>query len=106
MAVPNLPFYLKSDKLLEIWTTWLPILLQPITGEGAKAWTTFFLNVDLLRQLSEAVPHDTKKAVLDAGVMWDGTGWNTSKASKKLWDMVGVGLVSGDVNQYKDAFIN
>jgi hypothetical protein len=80
-------------------------LLQPTTGEGAKAWASFFLNVDLVRQFSEAMPHDTKKAVLDAGVLWDGTGWNTSKASKKLWDVAGVGLVSGDVNQYKDAFV-
>ncbi len=72
-------------------------LLQPTTGEGAKAWASFFLNVDLVRQFSEAVPHDTKKAV---GLLWDGTCWNTSKASKKLWDVAGVGLVSGDVNQY------
>ena len=83
----------------------VPNLLQPTTGDGAKAWASFFLNGHLVRQVSDNIPQDTKKAILDAGVLWDGTGWNTSKASKRLWDVVGVGLVSSDVNVYKDAFV-
>ncbi len=80
-------------------------LVATLRVKAPRRGHRFSLNVDLKRQFWEAVPHDIKKAVLDAVVLWDGMGWNTSKASKKLWDVAGIGLVSGDVNKYNDAFV-
>ena len=54
----------------------VPNLLLPTTEDGSKARLLFFLNGDLVRQLTDTVPKEAKKAILDAGVMWEGAGWN------------------------------
>ena len=50
--------------------------------------------------------HDKQAAeLLRQGARWQGTSWNTSRASKALHAITGVPLVSGDFTQYVNAFL-
>ena len=42
--------------------------------------------------------------LLKAGASWNGSGWNTGRASKALHDLVGVPLVTSDFSEYRNAF--
>ena len=44
-------------------------------------------------------------AILSAGELWQGEGWTTGRASKALYQVAGVPLVSPEVKDYKGAFL-
>ena len=70
-----------------------------------KAWSAFFLNPELVRQVATGVEKDKAAEVLRAGASWNGTGWNTGRASKQLHELVGVPLVTSDLVNYQNAFL-
>ena len=43
--------------------------------------------------------------LLNAGTCWQGGGWNSSSASKKLYELVGVPILSSDFSVYRGAFL-
>ena len=43
--------------------------------------------------------------LLTAGACWQGGGWNSSSASKKLYELVGVTIVSSDLSVYRGIFL-
>ena len=65
----------------------------------------FFLNVRLVRNILTIVTPEQASAILAAGTRWDGTGWNTTRAAKALYDICNVALVTGEVRTYKEAFL-
>ena len=78
-----------------------------LTGEGDvfnKAWEAFLFNVDRLTE-AKSLPHDKLLQVLTAGLRYDGSGWNTSKASQALWDITGVALVRSNFQFYRDIWL-
>ena len=43
--------------------------------------------------------------VLSQGQKWNGMGWTTSRASRVVYELTGVPLVSSKVEEYRDAFL-
>ena len=68
-------------------------------------WKEFFLNVDMVQCITEEIDHDIANGILAAGTNWNGDGWNSTSASKTLFDITGVPLVAGDFSVYRDAFL-
>ena len=66
--------------------------------EHGDAWKKFFLDVDLVKDVSLALTSDVsaQMAVIAAGGLWQGGGWNSSQASKRLYSLTGVPVVSSD----------
>ena len=75
--------------------------------EHGDAWKKFFLDVDLVKDVSLALTSDVsaQMAVIAAGGLWQGGGWNSSTASKRLYSLTGVPVVSSDFSVYRGAFL-
>jgi len=82
-------------------------LLQQLLEGDENTWSTFVFDVDKARALTPELENDKEraKAVLAAGGAWNCTGWNTSIASKKLWQSIRVPLVSSEGKEYLHAWL-
>ena len=80
-------------------------LLQGDEGEGKQAWAEFLFNIPLARSFLTHVPKDTTTACLNQGIKWGGLGWTTSRASRVVYELTGVPLVTSRVEDYRDAFL-
>ena len=69
------------------------------------AWSTFFLNELLVRQAVAEADQVVAAEVLKAGSNWNGSGWNTGRASKRLHDLVEVPLVTSNFTEYQNSFL-
>ena len=65
-----------------------------------EAWRTFFFNVEQVQKLSADMTSNLALPLLNAGTCWQGGGWNSSSASKKLYELVGVPILSSDFSVY------
>ena len=77
-------------------------LVPSLSQEGPQFesnWSQFLFNIDMALRLKEKSKEDVM-AVLTAGGRWNGTGWNTGRASKVLWDLSGVGI-----DHYRDCWL-
>ena len=84
-------------------------LLQQLLDQGQaevfhNAWSGFFLDPEKVRQLEGIIDQDTGADVIKACAHWNGSGWNTGKASKRLHDLTSVPLVTADFSEYRNAF--
>ena len=97
----------EEPKALKMTTqTFLQQLVAVEDGEAFNAaWDAFFLDPVRVVELSPLVTKEIAAAVLQAGVNWNGSGWTTSRASKQLFSLVNVALVSGDIGQYRNSFL-
>ena len=43
--------------------------------------------------------------VVEAGARWSGTGWDTTKCTKAVRSLTGVGQVTTKLKEYHDAFL-
>ena len=89
LAVPNSPRM----------ASFVEALKNMDTPEGQEAWRQFLFNVDKLKELG-SLETEVASAVLAAGTTWQGAGWNSTTASRALYDKVGLGLVTADFGQY------
>ena len=71
-------------------------LLQP---DISAVWSKFLFDVARAKTLQN-LDKDVAAEVLQAGLRFDGTGWNTSSASKALHAITNVPLVSSSVKAY------
>ena len=55
--------------------------------------------------LNDIIDSEKASAILATGVKWQGGGWNTSRASKTLYDLTGVPLVTADFTQYRNSYL-
>lgn len=83
----------------------LQVLQDPGHPEFEAAWNTFFLDVSRVQSLAGNVDSGTGHRLLSAGLNWSGSGWNSSKASKTLWELTGVPLVKAQWVDYRNAFL-
>ena len=80
--------------------------LLAVEAEGfSDVWKEFFMNVDQVRSLGEIGDRQAAGSLLMAGRNWNGSGWNTGKASRQLHQLTSVPLVSGTFGHYLDAFL-
>ena len=77
-----------------------------IVDEQARvnAWTEFLFNIDQVKLLGCPASVLTKQ-VLAAGAEWPDTGWNTSSASKRVWSLTGIALVSAQLSDYLHSWL-
>ena len=78
-------------------------LVQALTSvEGAafsKCWAEFLFDTDKLQKVREA-GQEALTAVVTSGMRYTGIGWTSSRASRTLYDLTGVGIVSADFKTY------
>ena len=73
-------------------------------GDGTT-WSDFFFDIPQAKKLTAILNPDSARSVLAAGEAWNGAGWNTGKASRKLWEAIRVPLVNSDITEYKHAWL-
>jgi hypothetical protein len=73
--------------------------------EFNQAWSEFFLQPARFKEIQPLIQGHLGQDLLKNGQAWVRTGWNTGSASKQLFELVGVPLVSNDFNQYKLAWL-
>ena len=59
-----------------------------------EAWKYFLFNVEKVRQVTDTIDEGEKAEILAAGALWKGSGWNSSSASKRLYDLTSVPILS------------
>ena len=69
------------------------------------SWNLFFMDVQKVREIGSLLTPQLASALLAAGQQWKGSGWNTSKASKTLFNLTGVPLVKSTWVDYRNAFL-
>ena len=75
------------------------------TQRFEESWSWFFVNVSGVQKVTELLTPDTSLQLLAAGQNWQGTNWNTSKASKVLYTLTGVPIVKAAWPEYRNAFL-
>ena len=81
-------------------------LLNVETELGQAAWRQFFFDPKKVRELDASfIDSVTAQQVLQGGLRWEGGGWNTTTASRALFELCAVPLVSSQFEQYRDSWI-
>ena len=112
LADPNLPCRaIEGLKMIPEEATGSSIqqFIHLLTNEGhehhGEAWGRFLFNIEQAQGLG-LVDKATAVAIIQAGVRWStADGWTTSKASQKLYHLTAVPLVTGDIRDYKHAWL-
>ena len=68
-------------------------------------WSAFLFDIDAAKRLCSSMQPDSARAILAAGGNWGLVGWNTTKASKRLWETSHVALVSNDGTEYRSTWL-
>ena len=71
----------------------------------AEMWSTFLFNVDMARALLATIDTSMANNLLQSGVSWNGSGWNTGSCSKKLWEQIQLPLVQSDFTEYRNTWL-
>ena len=85
----------------------LQTYLQKLLAGDSITWNQFTFDVKQAPALTHLVAEDKSKAknLLAAGADWACGGWNTSVASRRLWESIRVPLVSTDPKDYLHAWL-
>ena len=83
----------------------LSILINPDDPEFSVAWASFFLNPEGVRLLLQESDLGLVTTVLSSGLLWDGSGWNTAKATARLFELTRVALVTDSLQEYLLSFL-
>ena len=86
-------------------TAFKDALINVDSESGQAAWKLFLFNVTKVRELDAVMDDHTAHNILQAGLRWQGGGWNTTTASRTLFDVCGIPLVSSTFDHYRDAWI-
>ena len=68
------------------------------------AWKAFFCNTEQVRPLGDGIGTTAALAIIGGGVMWQGEGWSESSASKKVYELTQVSLVTADFVMYRNTW--
>ena len=80
-------------------------LINVDSEAGRSAWRTFLFNVYQARLLKTIISEDRAQAIFQAGSVWNGEGLNSTNASKTLYQLTWIPLVSGDFCHYRDCWL-
>jgi hypothetical protein len=89
------------ENLLQVYER----LLEPTTPEGSAAWEAYMFNIPQVRSLATSLSLEQARRLLNEGSKYAGGGWTTSRASRVLWDLVGVPLVAAEVSSYRNSWL-
>ena len=81
--------------------------VQNLTGDGEgfeAAWSEFLFNTNLLKTLKDA-GKESLSSIVTAGLRFQGQGWSTLRASRRLWDLTGIAMVKGSISAYRDVWL-
>ena len=70
-----------------------------------RAWSTFFLDPDLVLEFLATSSPEAVQDIISCGDRWDGGGWDTTKAAKRVRALTGLALVSSNLRDYLNAFV-
>ena len=62
-------------------------------------------NISQARSLATFLVLEQARRLLNEGSKYAGSGWTTSRASRVLWDLVGVPLVAAEVSSYRNSWL-
>ena len=82
----------------------LGVLQAPQHQQFQATWSEFLFNIDEARRL-QSIPSSDAQAVLNAAPQWLGGGWTTTRASRVLYSLTGVPLVTTAFSQYRSAWV-
>ena len=80
---------------------------EALSGEGQRfddAWAKFLFNFDQLTIL-RSLGKEVLMSVMQAGLRYTGSGWNTGRAARTLYEVSGVALVCGNFQSYRDIWL-
>ena len=80
-------------------------LLEVDKESGKQAWRSFLFNLEEARLLKSLMTEERAQVLFQAGTLWNGDGWNSTSASKVLYNLTGVPLVSGEFGHYRDCWM-
>ena len=83
----------------------LSVLLDPNHAAFESSWSSLFTDIGRVRSLIQAVPTEQASALLAAGQLWRGEGFNSSKAAMLVYTLTGVPLVRSTWTDYRTAFL-
>ena len=75
-----------------------------LVNRDMEAWKEWLYNVTETKLWGPVEP-GMAAAILQAGARWTGAGWNTSSASKRLWVITKLALVSSEFGEYLQAWL-
>ena len=81
-------------------------LSDPRAEDFQETWRKFFYDVRQVQQvLAEASSPAAMKDLINSGLQWTGGGWTTTSASRRLYELTGVALVSHEFADYLGGFL-
>ena len=83
----------------------LSTLLNPNADTFEEAWNKFYMDVSLVRTIAQAISKDTAQQLIQAGLQWTGKAFNTTKASKIMYELSGVPMVKSSWLEYRNSFL-
>ena len=90
-----------------------PDLVTSLTQDGPQFeanWATFLFNVDQAmylkeRRMKEEIKDDDIMNIVLAGQRYTGSGWSTGRASRRLHELSGIGVIKGTIQGYRDCWL-
>jgi len=83
----------------------IQILADGESEASQAAWKLFLYNAEQVRFLGENIGTSAALAIINGGVKWQGSGWTTSSASKKIYELTQVPLVTADFVMYRNTWL-
>ena len=88
-------------------------IVTSLTEDGPQfegKWCNFLFNTEAALYLREKKAKAELKdedivAILAAGQRYTGSGWSTVRASRRLFELSGVGVIKGTIQRYRDCWL-
>ena len=80
------------------------VLSRPEDPLFRENWGKFLFDVPLVMQAAAELDESEKAAILQAAGSYDGAGWSSSRAYRKLLEVTNVPLVRSSIGDYLAAF--
>ena len=83
----------------------IQLLADGESEASQAAWKAFLYNTEQVRLLGDGIGTTAALAIIGGGVKWQGAGWTTSSASKKVYELTQVPLVTADFVMYRNTWL-
>ena len=83
----------------------IQLLADGESEASQAAWKAFLYNTEQVRLLGDGIGTTAALAIIGGGVKGQGAGWTTSSASKKVYALTQVPLVTADFVMYRNTWL-
>ena len=80
-------------------------LIPRLLAADSDTRRQFVFNVEMLKSLAPQVNQAVATDILAAGARYDGAGWNSTTAAKRLYHLCGIPLVRAGFDAYRDMWL-